>query len=149
MHDFRLLGDRVRTTLVSWQQRALATVSEQMSIWPAQLAPLRTRLAPLRTPEGRLALWRSAFPLLGFTAAYLVAYMYGNGLPSPAPLWPPDALLLSALLLAPPRRWRLYLLSILPIRMLPVLAPGVPPWLLIVNWLNDTLTILLAAVLVR
>jgi signal transduction histidine kinase len=57
--------------------------------------------------------------------------------------------LLSALLLAPPRRWRLYLLITLPIRMLPVLAPGVPLWLLIVNWLNDTLTILLAAVLVR
>jgi PAS domain S-box-containing protein len=33
--------------------------------------------------------------------------------------------------------------------MLPALAPGVPTWLLIVNWLNDTIKILLAAVLVR
>jgi PAS domain S-box-containing protein len=33
--------------------------------------------------------------------------------------------------------------------MLPVLAPGVPFWLLTVNWLNDTLKVLLAAVLVR
>jgi signal transduction histidine kinase/integral membrane sensor domain MASE1 len=33
--------------------------------------------------------------------------------------------------------------------MLPFLAPGVPLWLLVVNWLNDTLTILLAAALVR
>ena len=96
MLDVRLLGDRVRTTLVSWQQRALTTVSGQSSTRPAQLSPLRTRLAPLRTPQGRLALWRSAFPLLGFTAAYLSAYIYGNGLPRPAPLWPPDAILLSA-----------------------------------------------------
>jgi signal transduction histidine kinase/integral membrane sensor domain MASE1 len=149
MLDFRLLGDRVRTTLVSSQQRALTTVSGQSSTWPAQLSPLRTRLAPLRTPQGRLALWRSIFPLLGFTAAYLAAYIYGNGLPRPAPLWPPDAILLSALLLAPPRRWRLYVLLTLPIRMLPPLAPGVPLWLLVVNWLNDTFTILLAAGLVR
>jgi len=57
--------------------------------------------------------------------------------------------LLSALWLSPPRRWWLYLLLTLPIRMLPVFAPGVPTWLLPVNWLNDLFKAVLAAGLVR
>jgi PAS domain S-box-containing protein len=145
MHDFQLLVGRRRTMLSSGQQRTPTTESGQIDIWP-------DRLAPLHTPEGRLALWRSAFPLIVFTLAYLAGYIYGNGLssavPRPAPLWPPDAILLSALLLAPPRRWPLYVLLTLPIRLLPVLAPGLPLWLLPVNWLNDSLKILLAAGLV-
>jgi signal transduction histidine kinase/integral membrane sensor domain MASE1 len=146
MHDFQLLVGRRRAALSSGQQHKPTAESGQMSVWPE-------RLAPLRTPEGRLALWRSAVPLLVFTVAYLAGYIYGNGLPSavplPAPLWPPDAILLSALLLSPPRRWRLYVLLTLPIRLLPILAPGAPLWLLVLNWLNDTLKILLAAGLVR
>jgi PAS domain S-box-containing protein len=51
-------------------------------------------------------------------------------------------------LLTPPRRWWLYVLITIPIRMLPAFAPGVPTWLLLVNWLNDTLKILLAVVLI-
>jgi PAS domain S-box-containing protein len=149
MNDFQLPVGRRRTTLFSLRERAPTIESGPISTRPAQVAPLGTQLAPLRTPEGRLALWRSALPLVVFTVAYLAGYIYGNGLPSPAPLWPPDAILLSALLLASPRRWWIYLLLTLPIRMLPVLAPGVPLWLLVINWLNDTLTILLAAALVR
>jgi signal transduction histidine kinase/integral membrane sensor domain MASE1 len=142
MLDFKLLVGRVRTTLLSSQRRAHPIVSGQPSTWSASHLSLRTR-------EGWQALWRFAFPVLGFAAAYLAAYVYGNGLPSPAPLWPPDAILLSALLLSSPRRWWLYLLLTLPIRMLPAFAPGVPTWLLVVNWLNDTLKAVLAAVLVR
>jgi integral membrane sensor domain MASE1 len=52
-------------------------------------------------------------------------------------------------LLSSPRRWWPYLLLTIPIRMLPAFAPGVPTWLLVVNWLNDTLKAVLAAVLVR
>ena len=95
VHEFQLLVGRLRITLVS-----------------------------LHTQEGRRSLWHRTFPVLGFAAAYLAAYVYGNGLPSPAPLWPPDAILLSALLLVPPRRWWIYLLITIPIRMLPALAPG-------------------------
>ena len=142
MLDFQLLVGRLMTALATSQRRAHTFVSGHPSTWPAQLVLLRTR-------EGRLSLWRSTIPLLGFAAAYLAAYVYGNGLSSPAPLWPPDAILLSALLLTPPRRWWIYLLITIPIRMLPALAPGVPTWLLIVNWLNDMLKALLAAVLVR
>ena len=142
MLDFRLHVSRLMTALASSQRRAYTFVSGHQFTWPAQLVFLRTW-------EGRRTLWRSAFPLLGFATAYLAAYLYGNGLSSPAPLWPPDAILLSALLLTPPRRWWIYLLITFPIRMLPALAPGVPIWLLMVNWLSDMLKALLAAALVR
>jgi signal transduction histidine kinase/integral membrane sensor domain MASE1 len=142
MYDFQLLVGRVRSIVVVELRRAHAAVLGKLSTWPEQLVSLRSL-------EGRQALWRSASPCLGFAAAYLAAYIYGNGLPSPAPLWPPDAILLSALLLTTPRRWWIYLLITVPIRMLPALAPGVPGWLLIVNLLNDTLQAVLAAVLVR
>jgi integral membrane sensor domain MASE1 len=87
--------------------------------------------------------------VFGFAVVYLAAYIYGNGLPSPAPLWPPDAILISAPLLLSPQHWWPYLLLTLPIWMLPAFAPGIPTWLLGVNWLNDMFKAVLAAGLVR
>ena len=146
MYDVQLLVGRMRTVLASSQRRVSTVESGRLSTSPAQLISLRYT-------GGRQALRHSAFSVLVFAAAYLAGYVYGNGLPSPVPLpapfWPPDAILLSALLLASPRRWWMYLLITLPIRMVPALAPGVPTWLLVVNWLNDTFKALLAAVLVR
>jgi signal transduction histidine kinase/integral membrane sensor domain MASE1 len=142
MQDFQLVVSRLRNMLDSSERRARSSVLRHPSTWPAQLDSLHTR-------EGWQALWHQSLPILAFAAAYLAAYVYGNGLPSPAPLWPPDAILLSALLLASPRRWWIYLLITIPIRMIPAFAPGVPTWLLIVNLLNDMLMALIAAVLVR
>ena len=142
MHDLQLIVGRLRTILVSSERRAHAALSAHQFTWPRELVSLRT-------PEGWQALWRSAIPFIGFGAAYLAAYIYGNGLPTPAPLWPPDAILLSALLLTSPRRWWIYLLITLPIRIVPFLAPGGPTWLLILNWLNDGLKALLTVALIR
>jgi PAS domain S-box-containing protein len=83
-----------------------------------------------------------------FSMSYFAAYLYGNSLPVPAPLWPPDAVLLATLLLTSPRRWWVYVAVTIPIRLVPVLAPGVPFWLLLLNLLNDTVKALLAAGLI-
>src|SRR5215472_2125167 len=103
MQTLQFLSVHARTTLALSKQRPLFFSLGQISSWPIQLDSLGT-------PQGRKTLWHSTFPLLGFAVAYLAAYIYGNGLPSPAPLWPPDAILLSALLLTPPRRWWMFLL---------------------------------------
>ncbi|HLJ79915.1 MAG TPA: PAS domain-containing protein, partial [Ktedonobacterales bacterium] len=113
------------------------------------MAGWRTQVLSLQDHEKRRLVWRAAWPLLVFAAGYLCAYLYGNALPVPAPLWPPDAVLLAALLVTTPRRWWLVLLMTFLIRMTPVFAPGIPTWLLPVNWLNDVLKALLAAALVR
>jgi PAS domain S-box-containing protein len=114
---------------------------------------LSTRLEAAR--KSVVAAWRTrsdarrAGLLLLFGISYFAAYLYGNSLPRPAPLWPPDAVLLAALLLTSPRRWWVYVLVTVPIRLVPSLAPGVPFWLLLVNWANDTFKALLAAGLVN
>jgi signal transduction histidine kinase len=41
-------------------------------------------------------------------------------------LWPPNAILLAALLLAPPSRWPWYLLAILPVHLLTQMSYGIP-----------------------
>jgi integral membrane sensor domain MASE1 len=92
---------------------------------------------------------RAAWSVLLFAVAYSAAYLYGIALPVPAPLWPPDAVLLATLLLTPPRRWWVFLLLAAIIWAGPAFSPVVPLWLLIVNYLNDALTALLAAVLLR
>jgi len=88
---------------------------------------------------------RTGRHMLLFAVSYYAAYLYGNSLPIPAPLWPPDAVLLATLLLTAPRRWWVYVLVTIPIRLVPFLAPGLPVWLLLVNLLNDTVKALLAA----
>ena len=115
----------------------------------AQLTSLRTLVLSLHTSAGRRETGRVALPILVFLTGYLAACIFGNRLPSPAPLWPPDAVLLAALLLTPERRWWIYLLVAVPIRLLPALTPAIPMWLLVINLLNDMLKALLAAVLVR
>jgi PAS domain S-box-containing protein len=93
--------------------------------------------------------FRARWPIVVFAVGYCFAYLFGNSLQSPAPLWPPDAVLLAALLLTSPRRWWMYVLVTIPIRLLPALAPGMPLWLLLLNLVNDSFKGLLAALLVR
>jgi PAS domain S-box-containing protein len=142
MLDFQLLVDRLMTMLVSAQRRAYTMVSGHPSTRPAQLLTSGTK-------ESRQALRPSALPLLGFAVACVIGYMYWTVSPHPVPIWPPYAILLSALLLTSPTWWWLYILVSFPIRIVPALAPGTPMLLLITNWLNEVLTALVAAVLVR
>ena len=86
-----------------------------------------------------------------FEAAFYVGYKYAMSFTQQmaAPFWFPDALLLSALLLTPPRRWWVYLLAPLPIRLLVGVAPGMPAWFLVAAWLNDSLKALFGALALR
>jgi PAS domain S-box-containing protein len=90
-------------------------------------------------------------PLLVFGLAFTAAYAFAMSFTSAAaaPLWFPDSILLCALLLNRPRRWPLYLLAPLPIRLLVAVAPGTPLWFLLATYANDTVKALLAAVLLR
>src|SRR5215475_2286130 len=92
---------------------------------------------------------REALPLLAFASTYAASYLYGNRLSSPAPLWPPDAVQLCALLLTAPQRWGRLLLIVICIRLLPWLAPGVPFPLLLLYLFSDLLKALGAVVLLR
>jgi len=76
--------------------------------------------------------------LIVFCVAYILACRYSEvlGSSTPAPLWFPDPVLLCALLLAPRRLWRWYLLLGLPIRLLNV---GGPHWFVAATYVNDSL----------
>jgi two-component system, LuxR family, sensor kinase FixL len=90
-------------------------------------------------------------PLLVFELAFAAAYVFAMSFTSTAaaPLWFPDSILLCALLLNRPRRWPIYLLAPLPIRLLVAVVPGTPLWFLLATYANDTLKALLAASLLR
>src|SRR5690349_16432762 len=68
--------------------------------------PMPPVLAP-RTSFADGARWaKQAFPvrdalfLVAFAAVYAAAYIYGNRIPAPAPIWLPDAVLVGVLLKA-------------------------------------------------
>jgi signal transduction histidine kinase len=86
-----------------------------------------------------------------FGLAYLAAYGYGAlfAQKSSAPLWIPDSVLLCALLLAPRKKWWIYLLMALPIRFAPGVRPHVASWFLWSTYTNDALKAMLAAYLLR
>jgi two-component system sensor histidine kinase UhpB len=89
--------------------------------------------------------------LLLFSAAFYFAYVYGMSFHhvSSAPFWAPDAVLLCALLLTPWRRWWLYLLAPLPIRLLVAVPPDAPTWFLLAVYGNDSLKAIISAALLR
>jgi two-component system, LuxR family, sensor kinase FixL len=82
-----------------------------------------------------------------FETAFYLAYKYGMAFSQDmaSPFWFPEAVLLSALLLAPRRDWWIYLLAPLPIRLLVEVPPGVPMWYLAAAFVIDSLTAMLAA----
>jgi hypothetical protein len=89
--------------------------------------------------------------LLLFALAYFASVGYGSlfGQANAAPLWFPDSVLLCVLLLTPLRKWWLYLLAALLIRLIPALHPPVPDWFLFATCINDLLKALFAAYLLR
>jgi PAS domain S-box-containing protein len=102
-------------------------------------------------PAGR-AWTRIAAGLAVFGVAYYFAYRFGMSFSQsvPAPLWFPDAVLLSALLLTPPRFWWVLVLATAPIRFGLVRVPGGPPgWFLVASFANDSLKALVSAAILR
>lgn len=120
-----------------------------------QLTDIRRFLVSLRTPGGLRAGWRAARPLVVFAVAYIAAWSYLfiaaflGAKPPPAPLFAPGAVLLCALLLAPPRRWWLYLLAAFAIQV-PILAYlHLPLWWNLVGFIPDAVEPILAVLLLR
>lgn len=75
-------------------------------------------------------IWTTAFPLVLVAAAYYAGTAIGFLL-TPAHgrisiFWPPNAILLAALLLAPRRKWWMFILAVLPAHLLIQLRAGVP-----------------------
>ena len=62
--------------------------------------------------------------------------------------WFPDTVLLCALLLNQPRNWWIYLLGVLPVRLLGLL-PHAPPWFVLGTFVIDSLKAVLAATVLR
>src|SRR5580765_1162433 len=85
---------------------------------------------------------RIAIFAAGYSAAFLASFGGAQRGAVPAPLWAPDAVLLSALLLSPVRKWWVFLLLALPIR----LAIGMP-WAAPVPFLADSANDFVKAVL--
>jgi PAS domain S-box-containing protein len=94
---------------------------------------------------------RNLLGFLAFCLAYLAAYRFGMAF-SPAvsaPFWFPDSVLLCALLSARVSRWWIFLLAILPIRLLYAENPGVDTAFLLSVYVNDCAKGVLAAWLLR
>jgi two-component system sensor histidine kinase UhpB len=64
-------------------------------------------------------------------------------------LWLPDAVFLCALLLAPRKKWWLYVLMTMPIRFVPGVRAPVAAWFLWLTWTNDVVKGLLTARLLQ
>jgi PAS domain S-box-containing protein len=86
-----------------------------------------------------------------FELVFFFAYKYAMNLSqrNGAPFWLPDSVLLSALLLSRPRKWWIYIVAPLPIRLLVAASPSTPMWFLLAAFANDSLKALVAAGLVR
>jgi signal transduction histidine kinase len=84
-----------------------------------------------------------------FVALYVTAYLYCHHLPAPMPIWLPDAVLLSALLLTSPRRWVGLIVVVVVIRLLPPLAPNVPFIFLLLFVLADLIKAFIAVLLLH
>ncbi|HKA36052.1 MAG TPA: ATP-binding protein [Thermoanaerobaculia bacterium] len=91
---------------------------------------------------------RIAIFVAGYSVAFLASYGGAQRGAVPAPLWAPDAVLLCALLLNPPRKWWAFLLLAVPIR----LAIGMPltnPLHFLADTANDLVKAVLAAACLR
>ena len=75
-----------------------------------------------------------------FEVAFYFAYRYGMSFSqaAPAPFWFPDSVLLCALLMNHPRRWWLFVLAPLPIRLFSEVADGIPMWFLLATFALDS-----------
>ena len=91
------------------------------------------------------AAWTLAVGL--FSAAFYVAYRYGMEFSqaSASPFWFPDSVVLCALLVVPPKRWWVFILAPLPIRLLVMVPPNTPLWFLLAAYAIDSARALVTA----
>ncbi len=96
---------------------------------------------------------RTAGAALLVFAAYYVGAKFGLvlkfGAVTPSVLWPPNAILTAVLLLAPPRRWSIYLLAALPAHVAVEIQAHWPTPLVLTLFLTNCSEALVAATLVR
>ena len=87
--------------------------------------------------------------LFGVGVAYYAGSLLGMQLrlppATPSILWPPNAILASALLLADPRRWPIVLLAAIPAHLVVELQTGWPPLLVLSLFLTNCLEATIAA----
>ena len=97
--------------------------------------------------------WQHLMGPFATAFAYYVAAVLGSALAFPAApvsaFWAPNALLMAALLLAPPQRWWIYLLAIAPFHVLAQLSTTAPVQILIQYVLNCAEALIGAAALVH
>jgi two-component system, LuxR family, sensor kinase FixL len=98
--------------------------------------------------------WRNSRDIAGFSAFVVVfyfGYRYGMSFSQAAasPFWFPDSILLCALLMSPPRRWWIFILAPLPIRLFSEVAHGIPFWFLLAAFALDSAKGLVAALALR
>jgi PAS domain S-box-containing protein len=148
MNDTLLRLDTVRKELVSHLGVLQTTLRAYLAIWRTQIVSLRARASWQEA-------WSAAWPILVFAAAYIAAWSYLfvaaflGAHPPPAPLFPPEAVLITALLLTPPRRWWLYLAAAFVIQV-PILAYlHLPLWWNLLGYIPDALEPVVAVSLLR
>jgi PAS domain S-box-containing protein len=94
-----------------------------------------------------------AVTALVVAAGYYVGAMIGIALripPTPvSPLWPPNAILLAALMLTPPRIWWVLLLAAFPAHLLSQLQGGVPLLMIVFWFISNVSQALLGATAIR
>jgi len=121
-----------------------------------ELSPVLTGDARPSTPHGRTGVWsrkRVAVAAIGVCVAYFLGAQLGLQLrlpgATPSVLWPPNALLTSALLLVPPRHWLVMLLAAFPAHL--SLTMGTDwPWAMIgLLFVTNCSEALLGATLLR
>ncbi len=100
---------------------------------------------------GQRPLWAVLPRLVLFEVAFFVAYRLAMSFSgeATAPFWFPDAVLLCALLLNPPRTWWMFVLAPLPIRLFLSGGADIPDWFLVTMFVIDSVKSLLTATLLR
>jgi PAS domain S-box-containing protein len=88
----------------------------------------------------KVAAARLAGKLLLFEAAFYLAYRYGMSFShaTASPFWFPDSVLLCTLLVNRPRRWWIFVLAPLPIRLFAEVSHGLPLWFLLATFAIDS-----------
>jgi signal transduction histidine kinase/integral membrane sensor domain MASE1 len=115
-------------------------------------APILSRYPmSVEHPHGLGSTHRISLPAIAFgaCAGYYLASIVGLQLRLPpattSVLWPPNAILTSALLLAPPRRWPAILLAVLPVHLFIQLQTEFPLRLILALFVTNCCEALLAA----
>jgi signal transduction histidine kinase len=119
-------------------------------------APWRGAAEAAAPVTARPWLWRClerpAYGASSLAIAYFLGSLLGLSLQFPGTqisvFWPPNAVLLAALLVTPRRRWRLLILAVLPAHVLAQLLMGIPITAVLINFVGNTGEALLGAVAV-